>query len=1117
MARFILLSCFIFLNVTARSENILPILDSLLQVAEDQLEAAIYPEAQANALAALRLHQAKTPENSSTLASCYHLLGNIALERSEFEQSQSYFRQEESTSSAFEGKAQLALGRAYNDLGNYFMEIRDYEEAFIQYQLALNIRKKWHESDHSDLADSYSNIGNYYLATGNYTAAIEVYRKGLRIREAVLPADHLDLASSYYSLADVYYYQNDFSASYQYLDKALQLRQRVLAEGHPVLGKSLLQLGRHHQTQGDLSAATTAYQAAAAVFRRWPERKSDLAHWHTRMGNSLEEEGRYAQALLQYDSAYQLRQSLFETHSSIGESLNDMGNCYASMGDFGNALYAYQNALNVIEQSPYQDQLYLAALYENLGISTRHRRRLEESLIYLEKALAIKSSTLGEKAPELGTTLLNLGNAYIDLQDYQQAEKYYQSALAIAQQAYGEGHLSTLLPINNLGIFFFNQQKFESALYYFQLAYKTAQQIYTGDSPALAVYTKNISLTYSRLNAHAAALAMAETGLSLLGEGDTEVEAPGTYLALLQVKAKSSFALATHEGSLLAAYATFKKATDYLDATRLLYEDEFSRQNLVTSNFEIYEGALQCLFALIEAGAEGEDWEEEAFYHFEKSKSLSLLDALLRSKTLNFNDLPPELKAKEDAILAKINYWEKKRYDWLNTAADQENKDSIIVLNQEVAHWKGEHRALMEEVKEENARYYQLKYNQQVTSSERVRQDLLQGEKALLEYFIGQDHIYIFLLSPTEKKLLKVPYDFPLERWMANLREAISAFPVAGTESANIYLEVFTSFSHQLYQKIFEPLAALSLPTKLIIVPDGALSYLPFEVLLSQTPEDLNQFKSYPYLIKKHQLSYAFSATFLQQILADERHAPAKSFLGVAPTFSPDGPFAPLEFNQQEVNRIGALLSGANIQRQATVAEFKNIAPDYNILHLATHGVLNDKADAFSYIALTPDSSLQDQGVLFTRDLYDMRLNAAMVVLSACETGLGKYQKGEGIISLARGFAYAGAKSTLTTLWSIDDETTTELMYQFYLNLKEKLPKDEALHQAKILFLEEQANIKAHPFYWAPFVLIGDPAPIVSSRYIWWIAGTILLVSMLGLLAVISPHGKYLRLKMQKK
>lgn len=1101
MARFILLSCYILLNVTARGENILPTLDSLLHLAKDQLEAVTYPEAQANALEALRLYQAESAENSSILATCYHLLGNIALEQSMLKEALSYFEQAKASSLALKGETRLALAKAYNDLGNYFMEIRDYQAAHEQYNMALDIRKKWHKTAHTDLADSYSNIGNYHLAVGNYSVATAEYTKGLRIREKVLSVDHRDLASSYYSLADAYFYQNNFSTSFKYLNKALQLRKGVLAEEHPVIGKSLLQLGRHHQVQGNLAAATEAYFAAANIFRRWPERKKDLANWHTRMGNSLEEEGRYAKALLQYDSAFQLRQSLFETHSSVGESLNDMGNCYASMGDFGNALYAYQSALSVIEQSPYQDQLYLAALYENLGISTRHRRRLEESLIYLEKALAIKSTTLGEKAPELGTTLINLGNAYIDLQDYQQAEAYYQSALAIAQQAYGEGHLSTLLPINNLGIFFFNQQKFKPALYYFQLAYKTAQQIYSANSPALAIYTKNISLTHSRLNAHQEALSMAEKGLSLLGEGGAEVGAPTTYLALLQVKAKSRFALASNEGALLAAYRTFKKATDYLDATRLLYEDEFSRQNLVTSNFEIYEGALQCLFALIESGAEGEDWQEEAFYHFEKSKSLSLLDALLRSKALNFNDLPPELKAKEDVILAKINYWEKKRYDWLNTAADQENKDSIIVLNQEVAHWKGEHRVLMEEVREENARYYQLKYNQQVSSSEMVRQELLKGDKALLEYFIGQDHIYIFLLSPTEKKLLKVPFDFPLERWIANLREAISAFPVSGTESANIYLEVFTSFSHQLYQKIFEPLTGLALPSKLIIVPDGALSYLPFELLLSQAPEDLNQFKSYPYLIKNYQLSYAFSATFLHQIIADERHAPVKPFLGVAPTFAPDGPFAPLEFNQKEVDRIGALLRGASIHRQATVAEFKAMAADYNILHLATHGVLNDKADAFSYIALTPDSSLQDQGVLFTRDLYDMRLNAAMVVLSACETGLGKYQKGEGIISLARGFAYAGAKSTLTTLWSIDDETTTELMYQFYLNLKENLPKDEALHQAKIQFLEEQANIKAHPFYWAPFILIGDTAPIAGGGYGWWMAGGILLLIMLGFLA----------------
>ncbi|MEZ5039851.1 MAG: tetratricopeptide repeat protein [Saprospiraceae bacterium] len=1079
MGRLLLLSFSIFLNVTAKSENNIPFLDSLLALADHDLAKADYQTAMQHAEGALLYCQEKAPNQVAQLAECYHLLGNIAMEQGRYEPALHYFETEEATAIVLKEKNPLPLAKAHNDLGNYYMELRYFDQALTFYQSAFEIRTQIYKTDHSELADSYSNFGNYYLAIGHYTQALDRYQKGLDIRQRLFSPAHLDIASSFANLGDAHFYKKNFDLSLSFLNKSLAIRQAALPKDHPLIGKSLLQLGRHYQTQGALEKAAAFYSEAEAIFRKRPDRKKDMANWYTSVGNSLEEEGRFAKALLLYDSAYQLRSELFENHSAIGESLNDMGNCYASMGDFGNALYAYQLALSIIEKNPYRDQLYIAALYENLGISARHRRQLDESLVYLEKALAIKSTALGEKAPELATTLINLGNAFIDMQNYDAAENYYLNALQITQQAFGQDHFSTLLPINNLGIYFFNQEKYPEALYYFQAAFTIAKTNYAPRSPGLAVYFKNLSAAYARLGDFKEALAAADQGLSLFQQENDPVEIPATYLSLLNAKASSLLSLSAQQpDTVQLAYDTYKKATQYLDATRLIYQDEFSRQNLVASNFEIYEGALHCLFYLIEHQPSATFLLEEAFELFEKSKSLTLLDALLRSKALNFSDMPAELKTGEDLILSKINYWEKKRYDWLNNVEKESSQDELIQLNQQIEYWKGEHRSLMEKVKQYSNRYYQLKYEQELANPQMIQQRLLTKDKALIEYFIGQKDIYIFLLAKDKKRFFKVAYDFPLEKWMANLREAISAFPIAGTTSANIYLDVFAHFSHQLFEKIFQPLLSETLPHQLIIVPDGALAYLPFEVLLETIPADLHQFKSYTYLIKKHQISYSFSATFLHQISSAKRTHSAKKFLGIAPSFSPDSPFEQLAFNQKEVDRIGELMRPSDCFKFATVAQFREMAPHYNMLHLATHGVLNDKADAFSFIALSPDTALQDQGLLFTRDLYDMRLQAAMVVLSACETGLGKYQRGEGIISLARGFAYAGAKSTLTTLWSIDDETTGQLMYQFYTHIKRHLPKDEALHLAKIEFLEAQSNIKAHPFYWAPFVLIGDTSPI---------------------------------------
>jgi len=1098
MDRLLLLSCLILLNVTAQAKNIPSSIDSVLNLADFALEQADFASAQQLAEEVLFMFEPSENEDPSVLVSVYHILGNVALEQSAVESAFGLFEKGLNYANASGRANELTLAKIYNDLGNYYMEMRAFNLAFQRYDQALKVREKHLEWGDPDLADSHSNMGNCYLAIGQDRVADKWLSSALRMRRQKLPADHLDLASSYYNLADLRFYQKDFTACSENAERALQIRQQHYPQGHPSLGKSWLQIAMQHQVQGRLDQARNAYQVADSIFQQFPSLKRDKANWHTGMGNSLIEEGRYAQALSQYDSAYQLRANLYEVHSSISESLNDMGNCYASLGDYGNALYVYQEALRVLQESPYQDQLYLAVLYENLGTSSRRVGRLEESLVYLEEAYGMKETVLGGNDPELGSSMINLGNAYLDLQQFAQAESYYQQALKLAEKIFGTNHISTLLPINNLGIFYFNQEQYEAALTYFSRAYAVAEQSFPARSPALADYLKNISLTHSRLKNHAEALAIAEEGLRLFSE--EQIEIPTAYLSLLQSKAKSLLAISSDDASMLKAYETYATATNFLDATRLIYEDDLSRQTLVSSNFEIFEGALSCLYMLIEKGVKGEDWLEEAFHHFEKSKSLSLLDALLRSKGLNFNELPETLKEQEEFILDKVSYWEKKRYDWLNAANNSASNDSIILLNQEIAKWKGEHRTLMEEVKKLDARYYKLKYDQQLVSSEMVREEILAGHKGLLEYFLGQDHIYVFLLTLEGKRLFKIPFDFPLERWMANIREAITAFPTAGTESANIYLEVFADYTHRIYEKVFAPLVSETLPKELIIVPDGALSYLPFEVLLERYPEKINRLKSYTYLIKQHQISYAFSATFLHSVLTDYQVHPTKSFLGIAPSFSPDSPFIPLEYNQKEVERIGSLMKKAVVNKYATVEEFKATAPAYNIIHLATHGVLNDKADAFSYIALSPDSIEQDQGVLFTRDLYDMRLNAAMVVLSACETGLGKYQRGEGIISLARGFAYAGAKSTLTTLWSIDDETTKELMYQFYVNIQQKMPKDEALHLAKIQFLEEQTNIKSHPFYWAPFVLIGDVRPISADKawFIWILGISVLLLAAWG-------------------
>ncbi|MEM6377161.1 MAG: CHAT domain-containing protein, partial [Bacteroidota bacterium] len=236
-------------------------------------------------------------------------------------------------------------------------------------------------------------------------------------------------------------------------------------------------------------------------------------------------------------------------------------------------------------------------------------------------------------------------------------------------------------------------------------------------------------------------------------------------------------------------------------------------------------------------------------------------------------------------------------------------------------------------------------------------------------------------------------------------------------------------------------------------------------------------------------------------------------WLGFAPEFSGRNPaLQPLYYNDKEVQNIAKILHGKKtfLAKEAQRLNFETYAKQTQVLHLATHGVANAVQSDFAYLAFT--SSDSTASLLYTQSLYGMQLNALeLVVLSACETGLGEAQPGEGIISLAHAFTYAGAASIITTLWSIDDEKTADIMLLFYKNLKKGLPKDAALRQARLDYLTSYKSTYAHPFYWAAFVPLGNMDSLPLGRPSWHYIISILgiLILIFGLYRLISARWSF--------
>jgi CHAT domain-containing protein len=399
---------------------------------------------------------------------------------------------------------------------------------------------------------------------------------------------------------------------------------------------------------------------------------------------------------------------------------------------------------------------------------------------------------------------------------------------------------------------------------------------------------------------------------------------------------------------------------------------------------------------------------------------------------------------------------------------------------------------------------------------------LLKEDQGFIEYFVGDSSLFAFKITKTEFEIFTLDAQESMMNRVGDFRKSIYGYFLSSKDRSeqmkSKYATQYADQAYKLYQNLIEPLGTL--PHRLIIIPAGPMCDMPFESLLTAEISNPEHYKSHPYLLKDHLISYCYSATLLKEMMY-KKHLPTDyTYVGFAPSFGESATsvirgkrfaLSPLAFNKPEIESINALLGGGTIFKDeaATENQFKEIASDYKIIHFATHGMANSNDPDYSLLAFTEIDDDQENEFLYVSDLYNLELNAEMVVLSACETALGKNFSGEGIMSLARGFSYAGTKSIFTTLWSVNDHSTYNIIQAYYTYLQQGLEKDEALRLSKLDYIERANNFTAHPFLWSPYILIGDTdeVPCLQKNRTWiWVGGAIVaLLFLAGLALFLRP------------
>lgn len=503
------------------------------------------------------------------------------------------------------------------------------------------------------------------------------------------------------------------------------------------------------------------------------------------------------------------------------------------------------------------------------------------------------------------------------------------------------------------------------------------------------------------------------------------------------------------------------------------------------------EEAISIAFELWEKTRRSE-YQERALAIAERSKSVLLLEAFHRAMANNLSNLPESLLEKERELQAAIAVAEKRLFD---SRSGGEAPEVLRELENKVLARRQAYTAWVSQLDQDNRRYYDLKSGYQVATLTDIRSNLT-ADQAFVNYFTGEEHIYVFVITADQFTCYSIRRDFPLNDWVAGFRNAIERFQMPGSDR-KLLSDTYSDLGYKLYEKLLAPLQGAGLPENLLIVPSGALGFVPFDALLT-APRNDTRFMDYPYLLKKHNISYAYSGT-VQHMLA-QRRAGDRQFVGFAPEFSGKGGFGALSNNREVVVGARKILGGKVFRNQdATLENWKNYAPEAGFLHLSTHAQANSAEGEFSFIVFAKQEGGYDS--LFVKDLYGMDLAAELVILSACETGLGKLYEGEGMISLARGFFFAGARSVITTLWQINDDANRRIMADFYQELKSGQSKSQALRNAKLAQLQAGNDpLNAHPVYWAAFAPVGSMDAVFQpvSWMIWAGAGMLMLLVVIG-------------------
>jgi CHAT domain-containing protein len=918
----------------------------------------------------------------------------------------------------------------------------------------------------SDLEKSraLNDLGYLNFIAGATDEAKRNCLEALRLGQAISNDQVVAQATS--TLAETFY-------SFGELTKAIELQQQALAIWRRLgdqrgQSQGLVALGYYYSNLGEPAKARESCQQALNLARGTHDLRAEAtaliadSYLKTKVGERQD-------AL----NSFGVARSLVETigdRTSLAMTLGGLGDLYFALGDKQKALEHFLQSAKLYELSDQkwgmaEGKLVLGRIYHSVGDE-------KQALAYLREGLALFTALSMPRLAAL--TLRDIGLVYSSLKDNKSALSSYEQALKLTR---------------------------------------------TGQDQRYEAYTLNyIGRVYEDLKEYKRALAHYRRALPL---NRIAVDQAGEVLTLFNIAR-----VERDRGNLAEAQRQIEESTRIAESLRSNVSSQDLRASYFATVLQAYELYVDVLMQRHKANP-GAGFAAQAFAISERARARSFLESLHESQTNIREGVDTSLLEKERTLEEALNAKAERQMQLLAG----KNKLEAEKVGVEINSLTVEYAEVRDQIKATSPRYAALILPQPLDLT-KTQQQVLDNESILLAYAIGGERSYVWVVTRTAASAYELPGRAEIETSAQRLYGLFTDFQMIPGESVDQHIarqakasEAISVESARLSKLILGPLAGQLGKKRLLIIADGALQYIPFQALTD--PDDSTKF-----LVVDHEIVNEPSASALALLIADaggRKAAPDSVAVLADPVFEVDDPrvsraageATPISPATLEVRKalrdIGISSDGAQVPRLFASSDEADAIMEtlpwgtglkavgfaasrsrvlggemtrYRIIHFATHGLINNEHPDLSGIVLSlfDEQGRAQDGFLRLHDIYNLRLPADLVVLSACSTGLGKDVKGEGLVGLTRGFMYAGASGVVASLWKVDDEATAELMTHFYKAMFLKGLSPAAALRDSQLAMSGQKRWQA-PYFWAGFVIQGQYLEKENTRHSLFVTG----------------------------